>query len=104
MLVFFPFRNLKAKRDMVNFTVSGCLCLFAMMFYAHTLITSGLNYVPGIGHQCQPHDEWFRFVQVMNLFDTMITFIIPFIVVLIINIAILVKMTKFRKKKGKNTL
>ena len=103
LLIYFPFRKLNGARKRSNIIVASVLSILAFGFYSFSIFTSELKYIDDIGVSCQPKDEWFRFVQSMSLIDSISTFIVPFIVVFLINFAILIKIFQFRQKKGIHT-
>ena len=80
------------------------LVAFALLFYSFAIFTTNNS----DSHRCQPIEDWFNFVKIMSLIDSIITIILPFLLVLIINLAIIIKMVKYKKSKdltgGSNTM
>lgn len=66
-----------------------------MVFYSFAIFTTNNS----DSNRCQPIEEWFNFVKIMSLIDSIITIILPFLLVLIINVAIIIKMVKYKKSK-----
>jgi hypothetical protein len=66
-----------------------------MIFYSFAIFTTNNS----DSNRCQPIEEWFNFVKIMSLIDSILTIILPFLLVLIINLAIIIKMVKYKKSK-----
>jgi hypothetical protein len=99
MLLFVPFQKFTVKKKRRNQLTLFILVSFALIFYSFAIFTTNNS----DSNRCQPIDEWFNFVKIMSLIDSIITIILPFLLVLIINLAIIIKMIKYKKSKDLQT-
>lgn len=78
------------------------LIIFSIIFYGYVIFTSGLEYKDS-EYVCITYVEWFDIVKVMSVIDTVISMIVPFILITFSNIAIIFKLsTVFKAKYDKN--
>ena len=100
--VYFPF-----KRYDINCTFKFkmkmlILIIFSIIFYGYVIFTSGLEYKDS-EYVCITYTEWFDIVKVMSVIDTVISMIVPFILITFSNVAIIFKLsTVFKAKYDKN--
>lgn len=95
ILLFVPFQKLTLKKKRRNQLTLFILVMFALLFYSFAIFTTNNS----DSNRCQPIEDWFNFVKIMSLIDSIITIVLPFLLVLIINLAIIIKMVKYKKSK-----
>ncbi len=94
-MVFFPLKRLRYNRKGNTLTVILILTVFALLAYSHVFFTSGFEKNGGAEQVCVTLDEWFHFVKVSLLVDSLLSIVIPFILIATINLAIASKLVKF---------
>ena len=96
--VHFPLRRqdlCTTKR--AKFVVMG-LALFALIFYTFATWTSGVNVI-FLTPVCGPLPNFNRVVHILNNIDTVITLILPFLAILIMNVRIAYKVARFYRER-----
>ena len=63
-----------------KYATLSILILFSICIYFYALITSEIKN----DQHCLPNDKWIYIVQAMGFVDTIITVIVPFMIVLIV--------------------
>lgn len=75
-----------------------------MLFYSFTIFTSGIETDNGI-RACVTKEPWVSFVKKFSFIDIWLTIIIPFIIILIVNVSISIKLMRvIRSTKTFNTI
>lgn len=79
------------------------LAIVALVLYSFTLFTSGIEIINNpSGNQsdiprraCVTKEKWFDFVKLMAFIDTIITMLIPFLIIFLCNLSIIFKLRNF---------
>lgn len=80
--------------------IVSSLSVFGLSAYAVSIWTSGVEEMPMLGMPiCSPFKDYIQIHQIMIYVDTMVTLIIPFVVILVLNITITHRIAYFYGKK-----
>ena len=96
--MFIPFKTPILKSNCRKRLTLFLLVLFSLTFYSYTLFTTVIL-KENDKDTCTTPDNMIGLVKTMALIDSILTFILPFKIVLIINLAIIIKMLKFKREK-----
>lgn len=100
----FPLRRYDLCSSFRNKIVILVLVLFSLFFYSFTIFTSDIESENG-NRVCVTKESWVNFVKKFSFIDIWMTIIIPFIVILIVNASISVKLMRvIRSTKTFNTI
>lgn len=105
MLVFYPFKQIRpdSYKHRTNTTTLTALVVFAFLFHIPFLITSGLEELDGTRY-CVTLTRWFNYVKVSILIDSLLTIILPFVVIATMNLLISSKLMQlYRNFKHKQS-
>lgn len=83
-------------------TIAG-LVLFAMMAYSYAFLVAGIVYDAADGYrtpQCLGYERYLRAMTVLNNVDTVTTLIVPFIIIVVMNVTIARKIIAFYKRRS----
>lgn len=81
-------------RSGVAVAIVAAIC---MLMYSHGLWTSVVK--PTVyGATCDPYDGYQSFLEVITYIDTLVTFFIPFVVILILNVRVLIAIRRFHRR------
>jgi hypothetical protein len=94
VVVFFPLKRLRYNRKKNTLKAILVLTLFALVAYSHVFFTSGFEENDS-EQGCVTLEKWFNFVKLSLLADSLLSIIIPFILIATINLAIASKLVKF---------
>jgi hypothetical protein len=76
------------------------LLAFALIFYSFSFITTSIVVIEDsesyVANVCTVLDGWFVFVSIMAFIDTILTMIVPFLLILTINILIVCKLMEIK--------
>jgi hypothetical protein len=94
IVVYFPFKKhefcSKSKTRLIIFSI----IIFGGLFYSFSLVSTGIN-----KNSCVVIEEWYSFAKVFMLIDAIQSIFLPFIIILLSNTLIMVKlMKKFNSK------
>lgn len=96
-MLYFPFkRRAILKRHRKPFILLT-LSLISLAFYSHTFYSIEIKSSPTFGQQCTVSDSWAYLVKTFSFMDAILTFLLPFLIVLVLNVAILQKMRNFKR-------
>ena len=97
--VYYPLRrqDLCTTRR-AKFVVAG-LAIVSFVLYMFGIWTSGVQHIPHIPPSCGPLTQHMSFVYIADNLDTVITLILPFFTILVMNIRIAYKVAKFYKER-----
>ena len=102
IVVTFPFKRhlmCTVKRSLM---VVVSLSLFALLAYSFSLWTSGIVQSRGEA-MCQPLPHFFGFVYVLSNIDTILTLLIPMLVIVVLNMKIVFTLYKFYHRRQSMT-
>ena len=97
LAVVFPFRRINFCRTTENKTSIIVAIVFGLIIYMFNLKASGIKTFDS-KNKCVSVDKWVIFSIYMTLIDIVLTMIVPFIIISIINTLIAAKLTKFSCK------
>lgn len=91
--VMFPLKRTlicNKKRNQISILA---LFIFSLAFYSIYLITTGIEpFENGSVFHCVTYNKWFNFVKKFAFLDTILTILLPFFIILFINISISLKL------------
>lgn len=73
------------------------LSAFALLFYSFTFFTTSIWEVSKSKYRCAVLEEWFNVVSLMSFVDSLITMIVPFFIILLVNILIVCKLFQIKR-------
>ena len=97
LAVCFPFREVNLCRTTENKTSIVIVILFGLILYSFNLNASGLKLFD-LNYKCVSLDKWVIFSIYMTLLDIIITMVVPFALISVINTLIALKITRFNCK------
>ena len=77
-----------------SFTTVIVMVIFSLSFYSHTFCTSEIR-----NNECSISPDYIHIAIVFTYIDTVVTFIFPIFVVLILNIIVIISIRRFRKRQ-----
>jgi hypothetical protein len=107
LAVCFPFRQINLCRTTENKTSIVVVVVFGLIIYLFNLKASGIKMFDS-KNKCVSVDKWVIFSIYMTIIDIILTMIVPFIIISVINTLIAAKLTKFSckgtlRKRRKNS-
>ena len=104
IVVFHPLKkNFWCTRRTAFLTVS-VLMLAAMVIYSFTFWSTGLVQIAG-AQFCLPKPKFYRTVQILTTIDTVVTLLLPSVIIIVLNVNIATKIWQFiHKESEKNEL
>jgi len=97
LAVCFPFRQINLCRTTENKTSIVVVVVFGLIIYLFNLKASGIKMFDS-KNKCVSVDKWVIFSIYMTIIDIILTMIVPFIIISVINTLIAAKLTKFSCK------
>lgn len=97
--VHFPLRRqglCTTKRAKI---IVSSLALFSLILYSFGIWTSGVLRIPPLPVMCGPLPQYYRLVNIAYNLDTVITLLLPFIAIFVMNVRIAFKVARFYKER-----
>ncbi|CAF0931409.1 unnamed protein product [Brachionus calyciflorus] len=95
--VCFPLKRYDMCNSYRNKIAIILLIIFSLIFYSFSLFTTGIEYENNL-KVCVTYENWVSFVKKISFVDIWITIIIPFLIILIVNISISLKLMRNQKR------
>lgn len=97
ILLFFPFKRYFVLKRTKKLMIIAALVTVSLILYSYVFFTTELKHNEDNQQMCVPKETWIFLVQSMSIVDSVLTFIVPFVIVLFVNMAILIKMRTFKR-------
>ena len=98
----FPFRRRTCTCKRATVVVIG-LFLLAMVMYSFGMFTSGVTVVLDYP-TCGPTPKYYKFVSIVYHIDTVMTLILPFVIILVLNLRIGCKVMQFYRQRSQHEM
>ena len=103
IVVYHPLKKLSLCTRYKAILTVVSLSVGALAFYSFTLFTNGIVDHPDYGYVCMTLDGYDSMLRTMTAVDTLITLLLPSLIIILLNIAIVVKVWDVMRMKTKNT-
>ena len=99
IVVFFPLRRQDLCTTKRAKIVVSCLALSAVVLYSFGIWTSGVSQIMDFEPVCGPLRNYMDLVDIFNNIDTVMTLLLPFLAILVMNLKITYKVVLFYREK-----
>ena len=97
IIICFPLRRPRICSNKMAKCTGIAITIFSIIIFSHCFLT--IEVIPGRG--CAVRKQYFNLVAMVAYIDTAITFVIPFIVIFVLNVYVIVIIRKFNFKHAK---
>ena len=98
IIVWFPLRKDRLCTSRRSRTVVICLAFTGCLIYSFKTWTSGIVYIDTLA-LCMPYPQYYNFLTAMKGLDSVLTLIIPSVIVVILNIRIIMKIISVERQR-----
>ena len=101
IIVWYPLRKDRLCTSRRSRTVVICLAFTGCLTYSFKTWTSGIMYIENVEKLalCMPYPQYFNFLTAMTGLDSVLTLIIPSVIVIILNIRIIMKIISVERQR-----
>ncbi len=98
IIVWYPLRKDRLCTTRRSRTVVLCLAFTSCVIYSFKTWTSGIAYIDTLA-LCMPYPQYYNFLTAMTGLDSVLTLIIPSVIVIILNIRIIMKIVSVERQR-----
>ena len=98
IIVWYPLRKDRLCTTRRSRTVVISLAFIGCLIYSFKTLTSGIVYIDTLA-LCMPYPQYYNFLTAMTGLDSVLTLIIPSVIVIILNIRIVMKIVRVERQR-----